>query len=81
MAMDMDPHAALGMPELRHVRREAGGRDGRRSLESNDDYESLLVDANGNKYDPDRLAWRYLGIYKDCSDDGEDDEGGDDDRR
>ncbi|KAL7537344.1 hypothetical protein ACHAWF_005733 [Thalassiosira exigua] len=47
----------------------------RRSLGSNDEdgdddddgYDTkLFVDANGRKYDPGALAWRYLGLYMDC---------------
>lgn len=37
-----------------------------RSLGSNDNFQSLLVDKNGNEYDPYSLAWRYLGLYIDC---------------
>ena len=31
-----------------------------------DDFTSMLVDSNGNEYEPYSLAWRYLGIYLDC---------------
>ena len=37
-----------------------------RSLYSNDNYVSYLVDSNGNAYEPYSLAWRYLGLYIDC---------------
>ena len=38
-----------------------------RDLGSNDNsYESYLVDASGNEYEPYSLAWRYLGMYIDC---------------
>jgi len=31
-----------------------------------EDYESYLVDSNGNQYEPYSMAWRYLGAYIDC---------------
>ena len=31
-----------------------------------EDYESYLVDGNGNPYEPYSLSWRYLGMYIDC---------------
>lgn len=67
--------ALMGEPELHRLQREdvpiAGGH---RSLGSNDhnDFQSYLVDKNGNQYDPYSLAWRYVGLYIDCS--GDDDE-------
>lgn len=34
---------------------------------SNDqDVQSLLVNSNGEGYDPYSLSWRYLGAYIDC---------------
>ncbi|KAL7544140.1 hypothetical protein ACHAWF_007534 [Thalassiosira exigua] len=74
-----DPEGWLASaPELRRAARRDGGGGGRRrrSLGSNDDYESLLVDGRGNRYDTDSLAWRYLGVYVDCEDDDDDGGGG-----
>ena len=31
-----------------------------------ENYESYLVDSNGNQYEPYSMAWRYLGMYIDC---------------
>lgn len=57
------------IPELVH-------RPDERSLGSNDNYfESLLVDKNGNEYDPYSLAWRYLGLYIDCEYEDSDENG------
>jgi len=38
-----------------------------RILDSNDNFESALVDNKGNEYEEAyALAWRYLGMYIDC---------------
>lgn len=57
-----------GIPELHPANDKAGGSThDHRSLGSNyGDFQSLLVDNNGNEYDPYSLAWRYLGLYVDC---------------
>lgn len=55
------------------VRRSlGGGGDGK------DAFQSVLVDSDGNAYEPYAIAWRYLGLYIDCDDD-DDEEGADDD--
>ena len=38
----------------------------KRNLYDNENYESYLVDSNGNQYEPYSMAWRYLGVYIDC---------------
>ena len=32
------------------------------------DGSLLIVDSNGNQYEPYSTAWRYLGMYLDCGD-------------
>ena len=66
----LHPSDISGIPELHHEYRGATSslhdvhRDRHRSLGSNDqDFQSLLVDKDGNEYDPYSLAWRYLGLY------------------
>jgi hypothetical protein len=49
--------------------------------DKNNDYNSYLVDGDGNAYEPYSLAWRYLGIFMDCEDDEQDESGSDEDRR
>lgn len=61
----LDADDVGGIPEVNFVSGKGTTR-GRRSLGSNDNFESLLVDKNGNAYDPYSLAWRYLGLYIDC---------------
>ena len=58
-----------GVKELE--RRSLGGDGG--------DFQSILVNKDGVEYDPNSLAWRYLGLYVDCDDrdDGGDDQGQD----
>ena len=51
-----------------------------RKLESNEDFTSYLVNATtGEEYDPYSLAWRYLGMFLDCGDNGDDEYGDEDD--
>ena len=63
-----------GVPELHRSYRGRGGveeLEQRRSLGGGDgggDLQSLLVDKDGVEYDPNSLAWRYLGLYVDCDD-------------
>ncbi|MGK3740976.1 MAG: hypothetical protein ACI8RD_010677 [Bacillariaceae sp.] len=34
--------------------------------DNDDNYQSYLVDSDGNSYEPYAMAWRYLGMYIDC---------------
>jgi hypothetical protein len=55
-----------GVPELHRGVRRGAEEPKQRSLGNN--RNSYLVDENGVQYDPDSLAWRYLGLYIDCED-------------
>eukprot|EP00536_Pseudo-nitzschia_multiseries_P002148 jgi/Psemu1/317814/estExt_fgenesh1_pm.C_280027 len=37
-----------------------------RNLYDAEDYDSYLVDSQGNQYEPYSMSWRYLGAYIDC---------------
>lgn len=52
-----------------------------RGLESNDEYTDVLVDDDGNEYEPYSLAWRYLGMFIECEEQDDDDDDDGDDRR
>ena len=47
--------------------------DGRILYDS--DGTLFLVDSNGNQYESYSTAWRYLGMYLDCGNNGDDDNG------
>ena len=38
----------------------------RLDYDNDDNYQSYLVDSDGNSYEPYAMAWRYLGMYIDC---------------
>ncbi len=63
------------MPELLYCNRGGGGdrRVGRRRLLGGEgDLQGILAARDGVEYDPNSLAWRYLGLYVDCDGGGED---------
>jgi hypothetical protein len=57
-----------------------GQQKNNRGLNDKNDYNSYLVDGDGNAYEPYSLAWRYLGIFIDCGDQ-QDESGSEEDRR
>lgn len=65
----------MSKTEARPQRGEDSSNLSKRTLEGDEDnYESYLVDKNGNAYEPYSLAWRYLGTYIDCDIDAQRDE-------
>ncbi|KAL9182117.1 hypothetical protein ACHAXT_012769 [Thalassiosira profunda] len=49
---------------------DAPRRQRRRSLDESNAVRARFADWRGREYDPDSLAWRYLGVYMDCDADG-----------
>jgi hypothetical protein len=45
--------------------------EGQRQLGQNNDKNGYFVDADGNAYESYAMAWRYLGLFIDCSSDSD----------
>jgi hypothetical protein len=69
--LENDPMtAATHLPPRATTRGSEGDRAGRQ-LGKDNDKNSYFVDADGNAYEPYAMAWRYLGLFIDCSSDSD----------